>query len=218
MAVPSKGSGLEDTDVYGLLDLLQRMTEDPRLPLTLASTPVWDDLGRLRDEVVDIWERSSNKDKVNMQALLAWMDAVYVHRPSSTQEHRPSDHAQAQASGTSAVVEPNLPCRGSTLGSNYASTLAIIEERNVSSPTQEADFRGTVFPVDSLFDKSSLTHISISQASLRHHPIISATSLPIFITPRTPSSPARLDPMAWSLDHSPHPSYPLCTLTWETQT
>ena len=74
------------------------------------------------------------------------------------------------------------------------------------------------FLVDSLFDKSSLTHISISQASLRHHPIISATSLPTFITPRTPSSPARLDPMTWSLVHSPHPSYPRCTLTWETQT
>ena len=146
MAVPSRGSGLDDTDVNGLLDLLQKMTEDPRLPLTLASTPVWDDLGRLRDEVVYIWERSSNKDKANRQALLAQIDAVYVHRPSSTQEHRPSDHAQAQASGTSAVVEPNLPSRGSTLGSSYASTLAIIEERNVSSPTQEADFRGTVIP------------------------------------------------------------------------
>ena len=70
MAVPSKGSGLEDTDVNGLLDLLQKMTEDPRLPLTLASTPVWDDLHRLRDEVVDICERNSKNDKANMQAVL----------------------------------------------------------------------------------------------------------------------------------------------------
>ena len=145
MAVPSKG-GPDDTGVSGLLDLLQKMTDDPRLPLTLASTPVWDDLGRLRDEVVDIWERSSNKDKANMQALLAQIDAVYVHCPSSTQAHRPSDHAQAQATGTSAVVEPNLSSRGLTLGSSHTSTLAIIEERNVSSPTQEADFSGTVFP------------------------------------------------------------------------
>ena len=154
MAVPSKGSGLDDTDVNGLLDLLQKMTVDPRLPLTLASTPVWDDLGRLRDEVVDIWERSSNKDEANMQALLAQIDAVYVHRLSSTQEHRPSDHVKAKTSRTSAVVEPNLPSRGSTLGndrSSHASTLAIIEERNVSSPTQEADFSGTVFPGGLLF-------------------------------------------------------------------
>ena len=148
MAVPSKGSGLEDTDVNGLLDLLQKMTEDPRLPLTLASTPVWDDLHRLRDEVIDICERNSKNDKANMQALLAQIDAVYVHRPSSTQE-RPSDHVKAKTSRTSVVVEPSLPSRGSTLcndRSSYASTLAIIEERNVSSPTRGVEFSGTVFP------------------------------------------------------------------------
>jgi hypothetical protein len=148
MAVPFKGSGLEDADVNRLLDLLQKMREDSRLPLTLASTPVWDDLRQLRGEVVDICERNSGKDKANMQALLVELDAVYIHHPSSTQEHRPSVHVQAQASGTSTVVEPNLPPRGLTLGndtSSYASASAVIKDRRVSSPTQEVDFGGTFF-------------------------------------------------------------------------
>jgi hypothetical protein len=153
MVVPFKGSGLEDTDVNKLLDLLQKMREDPRLPLTLASTPVWDDLRRLRDQVVDICERSSNKDKANMQALLVQIDAVYVHRPSSTQEHRPSDHVQAQASGPSTVVERDLPYGGLTLGhgrSSYASASAVIKDRSVSSPTQAVDFSGTSFLCDGI--------------------------------------------------------------------
>ena len=149
MAVPFKGSGLEDTDFDKLLDLLQKMREDSRLPLTLASTPVWEDLRRLRGEVVDICERSSNKDKANMQALLVEIDAAYIHRPP-TQEHRPSDHVQAQASGTLAVVELNQPSRAlisGNDGSSYASTSAVIEGRNNNTPTQEVDFSGTVFPL-----------------------------------------------------------------------
>jgi len=150
MAVPFKGSGLEDTDFKKLLDLLQKMMEDPRRPLTHAATPVWEDLGRLRDEVFDIFARSSNEDKVNTQALLAKIDAVYKHRPSSTQEH-PSGHVQAQASGTSALEQPNPPSRGLMPAddrSSYASTsTVVIEDRHDSSPAREDDFKGTLFPL-----------------------------------------------------------------------
>lgn len=86
-----------------------------------------------------------------MSGTVAQIDTVYVHRPSSTQE-RPSDHVKAKTSGTSAIVEPSLPSRGSTLGndrSSHASMTAIIEDRSVSLPTHEVNFKfsGTVFPL-----------------------------------------------------------------------
>ena len=97
MAVPFKGSGLEDTDFEKLLDLLEKIKEDPGLPLTAASTQVWEELGQLRDEavstcdrlnkdVVVIVDRSSeeDKDKANMEKLLKIINTVYVqHYPSS---------------------------------------------------------------------------------------------------------------------------------------
>ncbi|KAH9041011.1 hypothetical protein EDB85DRAFT_1923421 [Lactarius pseudohatsudake] len=146
MAVPFKGSGLEDTDNFKkLLDLLQKMTDDPRLPLTLASPRVWEDLGRLREEVFDICAGSNNKDEENMQDLLEKIDAIYQHRPSSTQEHRPNDHVQSQASGTSAVVQSN-PFRGQTPAngrSSYASSsTTVVEDRHDGSPAREDGFRG----------------------------------------------------------------------------
>jgi hypothetical protein len=160
MAVPFKGSGLEDTDFKKLLDLMQMMTEDPRLPLTRASTSIWEDLSRLRDEVVDICARSLKEDEANMQALLVKIDEVYRHRPTSAQESRPSHHVRVQASGTSAVMQPN-PLPGGPnprhdRSSSYASTsTAVIEDRPISSPVEEVEIRGTAFlSTEFLFDKS----------------------------------------------------------------
>ncbi|KAH9169430.1 hypothetical protein EDB89DRAFT_1984969 [Lactarius sanguifluus] len=146
MAVPFDGSGLEDTVYFKeLLELLQKMADDPRLPLTLASTLVWDDLGRLREEVSDIFARSSNKDEVNMQDLLEKIDAIYGRRPSSIQEH-PSDHVQSQASGTSPVMQPSPRFSGQIPTddrSSYASSsTTVIEDRHDDSPVQEDDHRG----------------------------------------------------------------------------
>ncbi|KAI9453104.1 hypothetical protein BJY52DRAFT_1290809 [Lactarius psammicola] len=148
MAVPFKGSGLADTDFKKLLDLLQKMMEDPRRPLTLASTPVWEDLGQLRVEVLGVfaWSSSDSVDKVNMKALLAKIDEVYRHRPSSTKEHRPSDHVHAKDSEAPAFSRPNPPSRWPMPAydrSSYASTsTTVIEDRHDSSPAQEADFKG----------------------------------------------------------------------------
>ncbi|KAH9169424.1 hypothetical protein EDB89DRAFT_1984959, partial [Lactarius sanguifluus] len=129
MAVPFKGSGLEDTDYKKLLELLQKMTDDTRLALALASTPVWEYLDRLRGEVTDIFVRSSNEDKANMQALLVKINAVYMLRLSSIQQHNPSDHVQSQVPGTSAIAQPNPPFRGSMSAngrSSYASTFTAV--------------------------------------------------------------------------------------------
>ncbi|KAH8979396.1 hypothetical protein EDB86DRAFT_2985847 [Lactarius hatsudake] len=101
MAVPFEGSNLRDTDFEKLLDFLQKMTEDQRL--TLASTPVWEYLGQLRDRVFDLIAKSSKKDQENMQDLLTKIDAIY----------RPNGHVQSQAPETSAIVQPNPPFGGS---------------------------------------------------------------------------------------------------------
>ncbi|KAH9017223.1 hypothetical protein EDB85DRAFT_682169 [Lactarius pseudohatsudake] len=148
MAVPFKGSGLEDTDCFKkLLDLLKEMADDPRLPLTLASTLIWDDLGRLRDDVLDICARSNDEDKANMQALLEKINAVYdMRRPPSTHEH-PRDYVQSQGSGNSPVVQSNTPSRGLIQSNEISSYVPTStgggEDPHDSSPAQEDDHGGT---------------------------------------------------------------------------
>ncbi|KAH8995136.1 hypothetical protein EDB86DRAFT_2924361 [Lactarius hatsudake] len=146
MAVPFDGSGLEGTVYFEeLLELLQKMADDPRLPLTLASTLIWDDLGRLQEEVSDICARSSNKDEANMHDLQEKIDAVYRRRQPSIQEHS-SDHVQSQASGTSPIVQPSPRFRGQIPNndrSSYASSFTtVVEDRHADSPVQEDDHRG----------------------------------------------------------------------------
>ncbi|KAF8258834.1 hypothetical protein EI94DRAFT_1090849 [Lactarius quietus] len=150
MAVPFIGSGLEAADFVKLQDLMQEMTEDPQLPMTDASTPIWKDLGRLREEVADICASSRNEDKANMQALLAKIDEVNSRRPP-TQEHRghrPSDSLQGQPSRTSPVMRPNTLAGGAiarnATSSSYASSTSttVIEDQCNSSPVQEKYCRG----------------------------------------------------------------------------
>ena len=117
MAVPFEGSGLEKGDFEKLLHLMQKMTEDSPLLLVHASTSVtvWEELHRLRDEVTDIHETSRNEDGPwdgpDMGALLKMIDCVHRRCTLSSHEHLRIDSVQAQASGTSAVVQPNPPSR-----------------------------------------------------------------------------------------------------------
>ena len=160
MAVPFEGSGLTETDFGKLLDLLQTMADDKRLPLTrAASIRVWEELRQLRDEVAErinnedevidiIYERSRNLkvDRANMNALLEKIDLVYHHRPSSAQEPPPVGHAQTQALP---VVQPDSTSRGSMyhMSSFASASTAVTEDRDDSSAPQEVDFRSTDFPL-----------------------------------------------------------------------
>ena len=114
MAVPFEGSGLTEMEFEKLLHLMQKMSEDWPLLLVRPSTSVtvWEELHQLRDEVADIHERSRNEDEQHTGALLTKIDYVYRRRPLSSHEHPRIDNIQAQASGTSAVVQPNPPSRG----------------------------------------------------------------------------------------------------------
>jgi hypothetical protein len=163
MAMPFEGSGLKEADFAKLLNLMQKMTEDPRLPLVNASTSVWEELRQLRDEIAEIceniskedqavgvFERGCSEDGAHMEALLMKIKEVYRRCPSSTHEHYPTDHVQAQASGTSAAVQPNPPSRGLLIPENnrysHASTsTTLIDEQHNNSPIQEVNFRGEDF-------------------------------------------------------------------------
>ena len=129
MAVPFEGSGLVETDFEKLLHLMQKMTEDSRLPLVHASTSatVWEELHQLTDEVAGIYERSNSEDRPHMAALWVKINEVLLRCPLSSHEHLPIDGVQAQASGTSAIVQLIPPSRGLLI------------------PEIEADSGGTVF-------------------------------------------------------------------------
>ena len=151
MAVPFEGSGLKKTDFKKLLDLMQKMTEDSSLPLVQGSTSVWEELHGLRDKVADICEKTSNEDQAHMEGLLMQINEVYRRRPSSTHERFPIDLViQAEASGTSAVVQPKPATKGLLIPENNRSShvstfTAPIEDQRDGSPIQEVDFGGTVF-------------------------------------------------------------------------
>jgi hypothetical protein len=161
MAVPFKGSGLKDTDFQNLLGLMQKMMEDSHLPLTNASPPVWDELRQLREDVFTtregigndqgIVESITEEDTANMNKLLEKISKVYSQRPSSTQEYR----VRTQASGTSAIVQPNLTSGESMPGINrsgYASSSStVVEDWHDNSPAQVDDPGGTAFLCDGIY-------------------------------------------------------------------
>jgi hypothetical protein len=164
MAVPFEGSGLDDTEFKKLLDLMQKLMQgsDPRLPLTNASTPVWERSYQLREEVVDvckrissneadIGERSTYENEVDMKlmkALLEKIDAIYLSS-AAAQEHRPYGRAQAQPSGTSAVMELSQPSGGLIPGDNktsHAFNSTAFEDQHDNSSAPDVEPRGMVFP------------------------------------------------------------------------
>ena len=163
MAAPFDESGLKEADFEKLLDLMQKMVEDSPLPLIYASTSVWEELHRLRDEVADIclklsnedqavgvFERTCHEDGRHMEALLGKIKEVYRRRPLPTHEHFPIDHVlQAEASGTSTVVQPKPAFKGLPIPENnrynHGSISTTPIEQHNGSPTQEVDFGGTVF-------------------------------------------------------------------------
>ena len=151
MAVPFDGSGLKEADFTRLLDLMLKMTKDILLPLVHESTSVWEELRRLRLDVSDICKKISNEDQAHMEALLMQINEVYCRRPSSTHERFPIDHVlQAEASGTSTVVQPKPPSTGLLIPENNrfshgSISTTLIEDQHDGSPIQEVDFGGTVF-------------------------------------------------------------------------
>ena len=170
-AVPFEGSGLDDAEFGKLVDLLQKMMDDSALPLQLASVKVWEDLSQLRDKVWDISARSSDGDKAKLQALLAKIDVIHDHGPCAAQGSSQSNHAQAQASGSSAVVQPRQsPGQAST------STAVAPDQYDASSPNDSGG-AGFLLSRNSSLISSQITlpmHAPIARTALR---IILATSM-----------------------------------------
>ncbi len=158
--VPFEGSDLNDLDVEKLLELLQSMVDDSRLPLKGASAEVWEDVSRLRDEVGHVISKSCDGDKVKLWPLFEKIEQAYELRPSASQESGPGDHLQAPGSETSAVVQPRLssrelrPSRNRSSDASGPSSTVVASGRYEASPTKENDggavFRHFLrFPTDS---------------------------------------------------------------------
>jgi Family of unknown function (DUF6535) len=57
--IPSHHSGLQREDIEKVLELQDKLAEDKRLPLNGASDTVWEDLDRLREQVIDLFGATS---------------------------------------------------------------------------------------------------------------------------------------------------------------
>ncbi|KAH8991721.1 hypothetical protein EDB92DRAFT_1816260 [Lactarius akahatsu] len=129
--VPFDGSDLSDLDLENLLELLQSMTEDSRLPLKDASPEVWEDLSRLRD----IISKSRDRDKVKLQPLFEKIEQVYELDPFASQESGLGDRSGAPDSEISTFVQPRLSSRELRPSHNRSS------DASGSSSTVTADGR-----------------------------------------------------------------------------
>ncbi|KAI9453092.1 hypothetical protein BJY52DRAFT_1400140 [Lactarius psammicola] len=64
-----------------------------------------EDLSYLRDKVPEINAKSGDNNRAKLQALQAKIDVVHNHGPCGARGSGQSNHTQAQASGSSAVVQ-----------------------------------------------------------------------------------------------------------------
>jgi hypothetical protein len=178
-AVPFEGSGLEEAELEKLVDLLQKMMDDPELPLQLASVKVWEDLSRLRDQVREISVNSSDDDRAKLEALQGKIDIVHNQGPYASQGLSQRTLAQAQASGSWPVVQPRRsssePMPGhDKLSRNSASTAVAPDQYNFSL---RSDSGGAVF----LLSRNTFFFLISFQISLSMHTPITLTALPIIL-------------------------------------
>ncbi|KAI0290609.1 hypothetical protein BC826DRAFT_1026319 [Russula brevipes] len=80
-AVPLYSSGLERKDLESVFELQRNIVEDQRHPLNRASEEVWGELVRLRDQVGNIYGRSTDKDRDDLRHLLEIIDDVRNSHP-----------------------------------------------------------------------------------------------------------------------------------------
>ncbi|KAH9017018.1 hypothetical protein EDB84DRAFT_699379 [Lactarius hengduanensis] len=144
--IPFKGSDLSDLDLENLLELLQSMAKDSRLPLNDASPKAWEDLSRLRN----IISKSCDRDKVELQPLFEKIEQVYKLSPFASQESGSGDHSRAPDPETSTFVQPRLssrelrPSRDRSSDASGSSSTVIAEGR-YEAPLTNENVGGAVF-------------------------------------------------------------------------
>ena len=114
--IPSHHSGLERKDIEKVLEIQDRLVEDKRLPLNGASDSVWEDLDRLREQVLDLYgatasdttdtgdagdagdEGDLNADEEGelLKSLLWKIDEVCSLRVTSSESPSRSEHVGGQ--------------------------------------------------------------------------------------------------------------------------
>ncbi|KAI0264776.1 hypothetical protein BGY98DRAFT_1039569 [Russula aff. rugulosa BPL654] len=127
--IPSHHSGLQRKDIEKVLELQDKLVEDKRLPFNGASDTVWQDLHRLREQVVDLYvaisggigdtsDAGDEDDEGNLNAgeerellkSLLWkiddirnLRVTRTEGPSENVEERPTSRAVSQESDSLAL-------------------------------------------------------------------------------------------------------------------
>ena len=83
-AMPLNQSGLKAKDVEKVLNLQTKVIETKRLPLKRASHIVWEELGRLQDQVSDLCAKNTGKDRKLLELLLRTIGNVFHLRSSGS--------------------------------------------------------------------------------------------------------------------------------------
>jgi hypothetical protein len=123
-SVPVDQCRLELEDIEKLWVLQRKLIEDQRLPLYLASDAVWEELGRLRGQAMDLCGKNIGQDEEILQRLLAVIDNVSNLRVSGSKD--PSQCESADEQNAKALAIANLTSsRGDTIGFASESTTAI---------------------------------------------------------------------------------------------
>jgi hypothetical protein len=148
MAGPFDGSDLEHVDIEKLWKPQRKMMADVRLPLNRASSEVWAELYRPRDEVNDIRSKSTGGDKDRLNRLLGTIEEVHCLSPSGTQQRSPSEHIEAEAHRLWVPVHSTVSLHGlssvSSRGGFASSSNTVTPGRSGATPTSENGFGGTV--------------------------------------------------------------------------
>ena len=98
-AIPRDQSGLDPKDMENVLKLQEKVIENARLPLNRASDTVWEELGRLREQVKELCRKSSGEDKVTLRQLLLIIGDAF-----NTSEEGPS--SSGLSNGQAPIIPP----------------------------------------------------------------------------------------------------------------
>jgi hypothetical protein len=103
MAVPLDHSGLESEDIEKVMELQRNVIEKGRVPLNKASETVWETLNELKNQVIDLRDKHTSKDREIkiLQDLLQVINELFSEDPSQ------SEHADEQ--GFETLVAVNSP-------------------------------------------------------------------------------------------------------------
>ena len=105
-AVPREQSGLDPKDIENVLNLQEKMIENPRPTLKHASYTVWEELGRLREQVKELSRKSSGEDKGTLRQLLLIIGDAFNFRGEGPSSSEPANEYGPNTPTAATIVGP----------------------------------------------------------------------------------------------------------------